>query len=141
MGTQTSKLSLYKPAVDEEDWGENVNANFDTLDNALVTFHKNVTITDQTLNVTSAHEVIGIDLGNEESFNLNLPAAETVEGQPLFIFIWQDGEGSSVTLHLYSGDQFYGHAGDISASSLGDSIILISDGIDSWYIFANNGFS
>lgn len=32
MGTTTSILSLYKPAVGETGWGANVNGNFDTID-------------------------------------------------------------------------------------------------------------
>jgi hypothetical protein len=32
MGTTTTNLSLYKPTVGEVGWGEEVDANFDTLD-------------------------------------------------------------------------------------------------------------
>lgn len=35
MATTSGDLALYKPAVDEQGWGSNVNANFDTIDTAV----------------------------------------------------------------------------------------------------------
>lgn len=37
MGTNTTNLNLYKPGDDETGWGAEVNGNFDTLDNAIIT--------------------------------------------------------------------------------------------------------
>lgn len=141
IGTTTSKLNLFKPDVDETDWGADVNNNFDILDDAIVTKLKTINIASSTYTVDIDDDVIGVDLSGESNFDIDLPQASTVEGLKLYIYIYQDGEGAAVTLDTYAGDQFYGHAGDISASTLGDSIILISDGNDAWYIFANNGFS
>lgn len=36
MGSNTTKLNLYKPASAETEWGDNVNNNFDILDDAVV---------------------------------------------------------------------------------------------------------
>lgn len=35
MATTSGDLALYKPAIDEQGWGANVNSNFDTIDTAV----------------------------------------------------------------------------------------------------------
>ena len=59
MGTTTTNLGLYKPAISETGWGANVNANFDTLD----TYAASVPATTQsgttyTLVLSDAGEVV-----------------------------------------------------------------------------------
>ena len=141
MGSTTTKLSLYKPAVDEEDWGASVNANFDTLDDAIVTLFKNVVSITTDLNVTSEHQVILADMALEVAYSINLPAASASAGQTLFIKLFQDGDGTVLTIHRNGSDAINSVTADLTATAVNSYVILISDGVDGWHSFGISGFA
>lgn len=141
MGTTTTKLSLYKPNVDEEDWGDSVNTNFDTLDNALVTKFKTVNIIDETFVVAPESEVILVDLADEVAINITLPAASSCGGQVLYIKIFQDGDGTNCIIIPNGADTINSIASNFVAYTNNDYIVLISDGVAGWHSFGLVGFA
>jgi hypothetical protein len=141
MGSTTTKLSLYKPAVDEEDWGVSVNTNFDTLDDALVTKLKTVNIISVDFVVTESSEVILVDLADEADIDITLPAASSCAGQTLFIKIFQDGDGALCFIIPNGADSIDSNATSFSAFVNNNYIVLISNGVDGWYSFGTVGFT
>jgi len=134
MGTTTTNLGLYKPANSEEDWGDDVNANWDTLDN----LNKNVTfLTSGTLNVNSSHQVIIIDLTAEETMTVSLPSASSSEGQMLYIAC--KSSGGDALIDADGSDTINGD-GSYESSSEYDYIIIVSDGVDTWFILSVDGW-
>ena len=142
----TVNKNLYKPDVDETDWGASVNTNFDILDSNYkeVTLPSSIESTVE-INIDSGNEIIilgDVGLDGDQVVNINLLQASACAGQTLFIKLTMlFEEGGVVNIIRYVGDSIEGAAANLAATADGSYLVISSDGVDNWWIFSNSGFA